>query len=162
MGSSRCSASFLAPHFECLKTALQLLNFLLQHLQPRFVLHHLSQYTFYVGLRFGRHGFRGTIVGPRRLCLCELDSAFGLRSERADFVSQGLKSFRVLSLEVGKSARIHVVCLVDPGIVSLSSTGHPAEELTLCNGPAFCSSFQSQTSSTRDPTPSLRSQCHGI
>lgn len=88
------------------------------------MLHHLSQYTFYVGLRFGGHGFRGTVVRPRRLGLCELDSVFGLRSERANFVSQLLISFCVLGLEVGQFAREHVVCLVDPEMVSLPSTVH--------------------------------------
>lgn len=126
------------------------------------MLHHLSQYTFYVGLRFGGHGFRSTVVGPRRLSLCELDSGFGFGPERADFVSQQLISLCVLGLEVGQFAREHVVCLVGPELVDLPSTEHFAGSLTLCNGPAFCSSCLSQTSSTQEPTPSLRSQCHGI
>lgn len=125
-------------------------------------MHHLSQYNFYVGLRFCGHRFRGTVVGPRRLGLCELDSAFGLRSERADLVSQLLNSLRVLGLEVCQPARVQVVCLVAPEIVSLSSTEHSAENITLCNGPAFCSSLLSQSLSTREPAPSLLSQSHGI
>jgi hypothetical protein len=88
------------------------------------MLHHLSQYTFYVGLRFGGHGFRGTVVSPRRLGLCEFDSAFGLRSERADSAPQLLNSICVLSLKVRQPGRVHVVCFVDPGIVSLPSTEH--------------------------------------
>lgn len=117
--SSRCSASLLAPHFERFEAALQQLHFLLQLLQSRFMLHHLSQYTFYVGLRFGGHGFRGTVVGPCRLGLYELDPAFGLRPERADFVSQCLNSLCVLSLEICQPVRINIIGLVDPGVVSM-------------------------------------------
>lgn len=107
--------------------ALQQRHFFLQLLQSRFVLYHLSQYTFYVGLRFGGHSFGGTVVGPRRLGLCELDSVFGFRSERANFVSQLMIGLRVLGLEVIQFGREHVVCLVGPEIVSLPSTEHSEE-----------------------------------
>ena len=95
------------------------------------MIHHPFQYTFYVGIRFGGHDFRGTVVSPRRLSLCELDSVFGLRSERADLVSQLLDICCVLSLEAGQFAREHIVCFVNPGIVSLPSTEQLVGKLTL-------------------------------
>jgi hypothetical protein len=85
------------------------------------VIHHLSQCAFYVILQHGGNGFRGIVVDPCSLTLCELDPLLGLRSERANFVPQLLEGFRVLGLKICQLTRKQVVCFVNPGTVSQAS-----------------------------------------